>query len=186
MQELIFNEQELVQRCIDDDRRAQEFLFNQFYDDFYLIAIRYLGDHHDTEDIVIHAFTRIFKALSSFSYRGPGSLGKWARTVLINEAIRSLKKRKLLQFNDDLRQLDSPAIEANAVQQMQAEDIMQLIEQLPAGYRTVFNLFVIEGYSHKEIGAMIGISENTSKTQLKKARHSLMKNMDESNAYGTL
>jgi len=148
--------------------------------------MRYLSDHHDTEDVIILSFTRVFKNLKRFSYQGPDSLGKWIRTILINEAIRSLKKRKLIQFNDDLKHLAFPDTQANALQQMQASDIQQMIEKLPAGYRTVFNLFVIEGYSHKEIAQTLGISENTSKTQLKKARQHLINKLKIEHGYGTL
>jgi len=93
VKELILNEEELVNRCIRNDRHAQEFLYNQFYKDLYLIAMRYLSDHHDAEDTIIQSFTKVFKSIKRFSYKGPGSLGRWIRTILINESIRSLKKR---------------------------------------------------------------------------------------------
>ena len=182
---MILNEKELVNRCIDDDRHAQEFLFNQHYPDLYLIAMRYLSDHHDAEDVIIQSFTRVFKNLKKFSYQGPGSLGKWVRTILINEAIRALKKRRLIEFSEDIRHIEVAHDDVNGLQQMQASDIISMIEKLPVGYRTVFNLFVVEGYLHKEIGEMLGISENTSKTQLKKARHHLMNCINEEKNYGT-
>lgn len=183
---LILNEEELIKRCIKNDRHAQEFLFNQFYKELYLIAMRYLSDHHNAEDTIIQSFTRVFKNLKNFSYNGQGSLGKWVRTILINESIRLLKKRSLIQFNNDIKYLDFQDSDANGLQQMQASDITRMIEKLPTGYRTVFNLFVIEGYAHKEIAQMLGISENTSKTQLKKARHHLINNLNEDKAYGTI
>lgn len=183
---MILNEKELINRCNDNDRHAQEFLFNQHYNDLYLIAMRYLSDHHDAEDVIIQSFTRVFKNLNKFTYNGPGSLGKWIRTILINEAIRSLKKQRLIEFNEDIRHLEREHAEANGLQQMQAAELLQMIEKLPTGYRTVFNLFVVEGFSHKEIADMLGISENTSKTQLKKARGHLMKNINEERNYGTI
>jgi RNA polymerase sigma-70 factor (ECF subfamily) len=186
VKELILNEKELINRCLDNDRHAQEFLFNQHYNDLYLIAMRYLSDHHDAEDVIIQSFTRVFKNLGKFSYNGQGSLGRWVRTILINEAIRSLKKRRLIEFNDDIRHLELEHSDANGLQQMQAADIIRMIEQLPTGYRTVFNLFVVEGFSHKEIAGLLGISENTSKTQLKKARGHLMNNINEERSYGTI
>ncbi len=186
MKVLILNEEELIQRCIKRDRHAQEFLFNKYYKELYLLAMRYLNDHHNTEDVIILSFTRVFKGLRNFSYNGQGSLGKWVRTILINESIRILKKQSLIQFNEDLQQLNIQSNVADGLQMMQASDIAKMIEQLPTGYRTVFNLFVIEGYSHKEIGQMLGISENTSKTQLKKARHHLMNSINQERAYGTV
>jgi len=186
VKELILNEEELLNRCVKGDRHAQEFLFNQFYKDLYLIAIRYLSDHHDSEDVIILSFTRIFKSMKNFSFKGPGSLGKWIRTILINEAIRSLNKRKLLEYSEDIKHLDLPNSDTNALQQMQASDIIRMIEQLPTGYRTVFNLFAVEGYTHKEIAQMLGISISTSKTQLRKARHHLMDSITRGRTYGTV
>jgi len=183
---LILNEKELINQCIDENRHAQESLFNQYYNELYLIAMRYLSDHHDAEDVIIQSFTRVYRNLRKFSYQGPGSLGKWVRTILINEAIRSLKRRRLIEFNEDVRKIDHEFSEANGLQQMQASDIIRMIEKLPTGYRTVFNLFAVEGYSHKEIAAMLGISENTSKTQLKKARNQLMNNINQESNYGTI
>jgi RNA polymerase sigma-70 factor (ECF subfamily) len=182
---MILNEEELIKRCAKNDRHAQEFLFSQFYSDLYLIAMRYLSDHHDAEDVIIQAFTRVFRGLNKFSYTGQGSLGKWVRTILINESIRLLKKRNLIQFNEDIKHLDFQNSDANGLQQMQASDITRMIEKLPTGYRTVFNLFVVEGYAHKEIAQMLGISANTSKSQLKKARNQLMNNLNGDRAYGT-
>lgn len=183
---MILNEEELIKRCAKNDRHAQELLFNQFYKDLYLIAMRYLSDHHDAEDVIIQSFTRVFKNLKSFTYKGQGSLGRWVRTILINESIRLLKKRSLIQFNEDIKQMDFQNSDANGLQQIQASDIIQMIEKLPTGYRTVFNLFVVEGYAHKEIAQMLGISENTSKSQLKKARTHLMNNINEDRTYGTI
>ncbi len=185
MKELILDEEELIRRCSKNDRHAQEFLFNQFYKELYLIAMRYLSDHHDAEDAIIQTMTRMFKSLKNFSYNGQGSLGRWIRTIVINESIRMLKKRSLIQFNEEIVHLDVQNSDANGLEQLQATDITRMIEKLPTGYRTVFNLFIVEGYAHKEIAKMLGISENTSKTQLKKARNYLMNNMNNEKAYGT-
>jgi RNA polymerase sigma-70 factor (ECF subfamily) len=147
--------------------------------------MRYLSDHQTAEDAIIQSFTRVFKNLRKFSYQGPGSLGKWVRTILINESIRLLKKREILQFEENIKYLELQNPEANVLQEMQAADIINLIEQLPMGYRTVFNLYVVEGYAHKEIAKILGISESTSKTQLKKARGQLMTKLNKDKNYGT-
>ena len=186
MKVLILNEEELIKRCVDKDRHAEEFLFNKYYKEFYSIAMRYLSDHHDAEDVIILAYTRIFRSLKNFSFQGQGSLGKWVRTILINESIRLLKKKNLIEFNEDIKVLDNRYTGADGLQQLQASEITRMIEKLPTGYRTVFNLFAVEGYAHKEIAQMLGVSENTSKTQLKKARHQLMKNIKDESAYGTI
>ena len=131
-------------------------------------------------------FTKVFNNIKRFSYKGPGSLGRWIRTILINESIRSLKKRRLIQFDKDLQKLDVQHSDPNGLQQLQASDITRMIEQLPSGYRTVFNLFVVEGYAHKEIAQLLEISENTSKSQLKKARNQLILTINEDRTYGTI
>lgn len=183
---MILNEEKLIERCIEKDRHAQESLYQQFYPDLYLIAMRYLSDHHEAEDAIILSFTKVFKNLKKFRFQGKGSLGKWIRTILIHEAIRLLQKRKQLHFSDETLQLQLKNPEANGLEQMQAGDLIRMIEQLPTGYRTVFNLYVIEGYSHQEIATLLKVSESTSKTQLKKARNSLMNRINQEKAYGTV
>lgn len=183
---MILHEEKLIERCIEKDRHAQESLYQQFYSELYLIAMRYLSDHHEAEDAIILSFTKVFKNLKKFNFQGKGSLGKWIRTILINESIRLLQKRKQLHFNDEIHQLRLENTEANGLEKMQAEDIVRMIEQLPTGYRTVFNLYVVEGYSHQEIATLLKVSESTSKTQLKKARTSLMNRINQEKAYGTV
>ena len=184
---MILGETELVSECIAGKKHAQALLFDKYYEECYVIAMRYLSVHQDAQDVVVKAFTRIFNNLSKFEPRGDGSLGRWIRTILINEALRLLRKRKItydLDDSDNYLEIKSSA--ADAVQQMSAEDISQLVEKLPAGYRTVFNLFAVEGYSHAEIAEMLGITVSTSKTQLKKARHHLMSQLNKEEAYGTI
>ena len=182
---MILNEDKLVERCISNDRHAQEYLFNQHYQELYLIAMRYLSDHHYAEDAIILAFTKVFKNLKKFTPQGQGSLGKWIRTILIHEAIKLLKKQKEIVFQEDLKFLNLSYSSANGLDELQAADIYKMIERLPTGYRTIFNLSVIEGYSHKEIAELLKISENTSKTQLKKARTSLMNTINKDKVNGT-
>ena len=181
---MILNEEILIRHCIDNNRHAQETLYSNYYKELYIISMRYLSDHHDAEDAIILTFTKVFKNLKSFSYQGKGSLGKWIRTILINESIRLLNKRSQLDFDSEPFEIQNNS--PNSLEQMQASDILKMIEQLPTGYRTIFSLYVIEGYSHKEIAALLKISENTSKTQLKKARTSLMNTINnDKSTYGT-
>lgn len=183
---MILDEEELIRKCADGDRHAQTLLFDSYYEEFYLIAMRYLTEHQLAQDAIIKAYTRIFKNLSKFQSQGEGSLGQWMRTILINEAIRLLQRQKAIRYHDDSDQLEIESSAADAIAQMSVSDIMALIEKLPTGYRTVFNLFAVEGYSHAEIAEMLGISVSTSKTQLKKARHHLMSSITKEEAYGTI
>ena len=186
MKELIFNEQELIDQCLKNNRQAQELLFSYHYDDLYALAMRYLSDHHDTEDAIICSFTRVYKNLNGFTNQGKESLGKWIRTILINESLRILKKRNVLSFENDTIEMEPRSVQPDGLQQLGNADIIRMIEQLPDGYRTVFNLFIIEGYSHKEIASMLGISENTSKSQLSKARNQLIEKLEGNRSYGTI
>ena len=183
---MILNEDILIKHCIDNNRHAQETLYSNYYKELYIISMRYLSDHHEAEDAIILTFTKVFKNLKSFSYQGKGSLGKWIRTIVINESIRLLNKRNQFDFENELHTIEIQNNSPNSLEQMQASDILKMIEQLPTGYRTIFSLYVIEGYSHKEIATLLKISENTSKTQLKKARTSLMNSINNENrSYGT-
>ncbi len=168
-----------------NNRHAQETLYDNYYKELYLISIRYLSNHQDAEDAIILSFTKIFKSLKSFTYQGKGSLGRWIRTILINESIRLLNKRNKIDFNSDLNSIEISDSTPNSLDLMQASDLLKMIEKLPTGYRTIFNLYAIEGFSHKEISSLLNISENTSKTQLKKARMSLMNSINKETAYGT-
>lgn len=186
MKKVTVNEEKLIEQCIDENRQAQKVLFNHFYSELYLLAMRYLSDHYEAEDAIVLSFTKVYKKLNTFNYSGSGSLGKWIRTILIHEAIRLLHKRRKLHYSNDALHLQIQNEAANGLEQMHAADIQKMIERLPAGYRTVFNLYVVEGFSHKEIAALLGVSESTSKTQLKKARTSLMNTIKKEQSYGIL
>lgn len=184
MKTLILSEENLIKHCIKGDRKAQETLYDRFYNELYAIGKRYLVDQQDTEDAIIQAFVKIFNGLDKFKYQGEGSLGRWIRTILINESIKQLNRRKAIQFDLSLEHIQLESESANGLEQMQAEDLLRMIEQMPTGYRMVFNLYVIEGYSHREIAKALNISENTSKTQLMKARRTLMIRLKKERNYG--
>ncbi|HEX3009697.1 MAG TPA: sigma-70 family RNA polymerase sigma factor, partial [Bacteroidales bacterium] len=112
----------------------------------------------------------IFDHLARFEYRNEFSLSKWIRTIVINEAIRLINSRNQLQYSDDLATYETGLDSEYEAEDIDPEHIYSIIENMPAGYRIVFNLFAIEGYSHKEISELLNISENTSKSQLRKAR----------------
>lgn len=133
--------------------------------------MRYLANYHDTEDVLSVSYTRIFKNISHFENRGEGSFQKWINTIVINEAIRFLKSKKALLFQEDEDLLTLNVSFPDSSDLLDAEEVSQVLESMPKGYRTVFNLFAIEGYSHKEIAEMLQINENTSKSQLSKARN---------------
>lgn len=181
---MILHEETLVEHCVKGERKAQEHLYQRYYPELYRIGMRYLSDHHDTEDVLIQTFIKAFQKLSKFKFRGEGSLGKWIRTIMIHEALKQLKKRQSISFLSETDQLQIESEGLSVMDQLLAEDLVKLIERLPTGYRLIFNLYVIEGYNHKEIAEMLEISESTSKTQLMKARKTLMNRIKAVEQYG--
>jgi RNA polymerase sigma-70 factor (ECF subfamily) len=179
------DEKKLIKLCSNRDPLAQHVLFEKYYNQMYHLARRYVANHHDTEDVLIEAFNRILNNIQKFDYRGELSLTKWIKTIVINESIRFLNQRKKIQFENDLDFADKELIHEDDFNEVTTENIYKIIENLPAGYRTVFNLYVIEAYSHKDIGEILGISQNTSKSQLSKARRYIINELKNSNIYGT-
>jgi RNA polymerase sigma-70 factor, ECF subfamily len=164
-------ESEIIAGCIRNDPHAQRCLFEKQYRRSFHVAMRYLGNHHDTEDVLSVSFTKVFHNIRQFENRGEGSFQKWINTVVINESIRFLKSKKALLFQEDEVQLTLNVSLHTDSDFIDSEEVYQVLETMPKGYRTVFNLFAIEGYSHKEIAEMLQINENTSKSQLSKARN---------------
>jgi len=174
-------ETDIISGCIHKEPIAQRYLFDRYYRRSFHVAMRYLANHHDTEDVLSIAFTRILKNIGHFVYRGEGSLQKWVTTIVINEALRFLKSKKALLFQEEeeILSLNIPMLVSNDILDM--EEVHQILEKMPKGYRTVFNLFVMEGYAHKEIAKMLQIHENTSKSQLSKARNYMIRNLKKKN-----
>lgn len=156
------------------DRKTQKAFYQQLAPKMYGVCLRYATDGDDAEDIMQEGFIRVFKHVKDF--RGDGSLEGWVRRTMVNTAINFYRKRIKRGINTDLKYVKGRADDkVYVIEKLAAEEIIELVKKLPAGYRTVFNLNVIEGYTHKEIGDMLHISENTSKSQLSRARASLQK-----------
>lgn len=176
--------EEVIEHCKKGNQVAQGILFNTYYKHLYSVCMRILANHHDTEDVLILSFTRVFDNISRLEYRGQHSLGKWIRTIAINEAIRLVTSRNQLKYSDDVAVYESGYTPEPELEHVDTEHIYSIIEAMPLGYRIVFNLFAIEGYSHKEIGEMLNISENTSKSQLRKARLHIIEKLNKVQSYG--
>lgn len=162
-------EKELVNGCIKEDRICQRFLWDKYAPKLLSVSIRYCKSREDAEDVLMESFVKIFDKISDFRFQS--SLETWMRRVVVNMSINKLRATKLMDTIDN-EHLDIP-ISDNSFDTMNAKELMGLLERLPVGYRTVFNLFAIEGYSHKEIGDELGIDEGTSRSQLAKARKAL-------------
>ena len=172
------NEEILVKKCIEGDNRAQKKLFDLFAPKLFGVCLRYMKDHDLAQDTLQDGFVKIFTKLSD--YNGKGSFEGWMRRIVVNTCLDQLRKDQKLKMNtsiDDVSFLvkDNHWIE----EELTAKDLLKLVESLPDGYRVVFNMFAIEGYSHKEIAEQLDISENTSKSQFSRAKSHLRKKLIE-------
>ncbi len=176
---------ELVRQCQKGDSRAQRLLFDQYGNSMFRLCFRYVKSQADSEDVMIVAFTKVFHHVNGFKYTGEGSFRAWIKKVMINESLMWLRRRHNFHLTESLDE-STPEPELNQFSQIGAEDIYRFITELPTGYRTVFNLSVIEGYSHQEIAESLSISESTSRSQLFKAKAMLKKILtQEGFHYGT-
>jgi RNA polymerase sigma factor (sigma-70 family) len=166
-------EKELIRGCTAEDRHCQSVLFNTYAGRMLTICRRYANDIQEAEDILQDAFIRIFDNLDQFRFECP--LEGWMRRIVINTAIRHCKKKKIHFKEVDERVMESPSHEPGIYSHLSEEEILKLIQLLPEGYKMVFNLYIFDGYSHEEIGAMMGIHDGTSRSQLAKARRLLQK-----------
>ena len=165
-----------LEACINGNRKAQKQLYEKYASRLFGTCLRYAKNPTDAEDILQEGFIKIFKYLNDF--RNEGHLEGWMRKIMVTTALNFYKKKNLLNKNVDLENM-SPvsASEPDAISILSKDELLSLIQQLPDGYRMVFNLYSIEGYSHKKIGEMLDISINTSKSQLSRARISLQRKL---------
>lgn len=176
------NEIQLIEGCSQKNQKAQRAFFDRYYPLVFRLARRYLSDYHEAEDVVIIVFNKALKNISHFEYRGEGSLKKWLNTIAINACIKAIKKVRLINYQEEI--IDTP-VEPMGAQNIDVEMIYLILEKMPKGYRTVFNLYAIDGYSHSEIAEVLNISRNTSKSQLLKARKFIINELKKGQAYGT-
>ncbi|KAA3652946.1 MAG: sigma-70 family RNA polymerase sigma factor [Bacteroidetes bacterium] len=170
------SEDEMLEGCKANQEAAQKHLFDRYARVMTGVCMRYADRFEEAQDIVQDGFVKVFNKIETYS--GSGSLEGWIRRIMVNTALDYLRKIKHERFNlsiDDVEYSlkDSQVIESN----MQADDLLKIIKTLPLGYRTVFNMYAIEGFSHKEIADELGISENTSKSQYSRARTLLQKKL---------
>ena len=159
----------LIESCIKGDRKAQKVLYDRLAPRMYPLCIRYMGDRELAEDILQDGFITLFTRLDS--YKGDGSFEGWARKIFVTTALMNLRKKDVLKMSDDLEAARGMKSEVSTqIQNIGYKDLMKLVAQLPPGFRTAFNMYAVEGFSHKEIGEMLGISETTSRTQFSRAR----------------
>ncbi len=169
------SEEMILQGCLDKLAIAQEELYKQFSPKMLGVCYRYAHNREDAEDMLQEGFIKVFSQIHQF--KGVGSLEGWIRKIIVHTCINALKKNKKFSDSVDLALASTvPINNHNIPSILQAKRVVECIRLLPIGYRTVLNLYAIEGYSHKEIGEMVGITEGASKSQLSRAR-SILKDM---------
>lgn len=167
-------DEQMVSGCLEGDRIAQKALYQAYAGKMMSICMRYASNREQAQDILQDGFVKVFQKMDH--YRGDGPLGGWIARTMVNTALDQIRRNKPFEHSLDLTEAQHlHAAEGQALSRLGTEELMGLIQALPPGYRTVFNLFAIEGYPHKEISEMLGISENTSKSQFMKARAYLRK-----------
>lgn len=172
-------EEELIKGCIKNERLAQKRLYERFYGKMFGVCMRYSSHREQATEIMNLAFFKVFKTMESFAEKG-GNLEAWIYRIMVNTAIDYLRAEVRHQHSD-IEKTVYVEDTSDVVSDLSAEDIMRMVNKLTPAYRTVFNLYVVEGYNHKEIGDMLGISEGTSKSNLAKARAKLQDMIIEQN-----
>ncbi|MFN0274203.1 MAG: RNA polymerase sigma factor [Chitinophagales bacterium] len=175
------SEKELIESCVSGNSAAQKDLYEKYSPKMLGICMRYANDYHGAEDILQEGFVKAFRNLSKF--RHEGSFEGWLRRIMVNTAIEIHRRKKNMYPILEVENLEVEFHTEDAVSMLAAEDIMSMVVKLSPGYRTVFNLYAIEGYSHKEIAEQLNISEGTSKSQLARARYILMRMVEERTGY---
>lgn len=159
----------LALNCKDGDRKAQKQLYDAMAPKMMAVCLRYMGNREDAEDVLQEGFITLFTKIDS--YQGAGSFEGWARKIFVNTALMHLRRADVLGISDDIQEARTlSANETTPIQKMGYRDLINMISALPADSRTVFNMYVVEGYSHKEIAKELGCTEATSRSKLQRAR----------------
>lgn len=168
-------EDELIEGCKKNHSKSQRDLYERFSGKMYSLCLRYIKEETEAEDVLVAGFMKIFNKIEQ--YQREGSFEGWIRKIMVNESLQYIRQNKNMYLQVDIENaqysFNTDAIES----QLAAEDLLKMVGRLPMGYRTIFNLYAIEGYSHQEIADMLDISVNTSKSQLSRARALLQKTL---------
>ncbi len=172
-------DKKIIDQCQKGNRRAQKALFKAYSHKMFTLCYRYLKNKEDAEELVSDGFIKTFHHLGTYEYKNIKALEAWIRRIMINECLMFLRRKKITFLNDNIAVNVESGKKSDSV--LEANELYDLILSLPDGYRTVFNLYTIEGYSHKEISKMLGISDATSRSQLTKARAALKQMVNKRN-----
>ncbi len=169
---------QLIESCKKGNRVAQKVLYDRLASRMFPVCIRYVGDRTVAEDILQDGFITLFTHLDSF--KGDGSFEGWARRIFVTSALMYLRKKDALKMSDDIEAAKSLRTEVTGqIEDIGYKELMDMVMDMPTGFRTVFNMYAVEGYSHKEIAETLGISEVTSRSQYSRARALLQSKIKE-------
>jgi RNA polymerase sigma factor (sigma-70 family) len=166
--------QQLIQGCINKDNRCQKTLYENFSPKMYGICLRYMSSREEAQDVLQDGFVKAFNKISTYNFEG--SFEGWLRRVIVNTALEQLRRNKHKfeeRFNDEVQGFETVRNEAEV--KIEVDELLRALQKLAIGYRTVFNLYVVEGFTHAEIATQLNISEATSKSQLSRAKVLLQK-----------
>ncbi len=164
----IISDSDLITGCINGNRKMQYDMYQRYAPKMFGVCLRYAGNTEEAEDILQEGFIKVFKKIESF--RGEGSFEGWIRRIFVNTAIEHFRRKTYLQPITEKEENSIEAKYVSVLDNLAEKDIIKLVQQLSPGYRTVFNMYVVEGYTHKQIADVLGISEGTSKSQLSRAK----------------
>ena len=174
----INSESELIRQCKRQNRRAQKLLYEQQSPVMLAVCRRYISDLDMAEELMLNGFVKVFGKIDQF--KGEGSFQGWIRRIMVTTCLEWIRNNQQLYKEVDLDEINPAVNFETADLNLEAEDLIQMIQELPQGYQTIFNMYAIEGYNHKEIAEALQISVNTSKSQLSRARVLLQKKLAES------
>lgn len=173
---------ELIDGCKKWHKKAQNELYDKYAGRLFAVCMRYMSNRNDAEDVLQESLVKIYKNIDSFSYTEEKAFYYWMNRIAVNTALNHIRKNLKNKFDTDINQVENEFADHNNADFSQYDEIIEyigsqklfnIVQELPDGYRTVFNLYVVENYSHKEISEQLDISVNTSKTQLLRARKML-------------
>ena len=167
------NEHELIEGCIRNDVYCQQVLYEKYSPKMMGVSLRYCNSKMEAEDVLQDAFIKIFDKIKTF--KGEGSFEGWIRKIVVFTALKSNDKRVRKFEPGDIDNVKEQSFDAKAISNMETASLLSILQELPEGYRMVFNLYAIEGYSHKEIGDILGVTDVTSRTQYSRAKQQLIK-----------
>lgn len=167
------SENSLVEGCLKKSSKAQQAVYERYASKMFAMCTRYIKDNSEAEDILVIGFMKVFEKIGSF--QNQGSFEGWIRKIMVNECLGYIRKNKNMFLEVELEKADREPDYQLLNNTLEEQDLLDMIEKMPTGYKTIFNLYAIEGFSHKEIAEMLQISENTSKSQLSRARIHLQK-----------